>query len=155
MKLEHIYRPTFRRPKWRQSVSNPTLNLEHTYLMRFLVITFYTLKQTAQENTQTHKHYMSLHICIHIYIYTPYILLQIQSLIFHYWSERRRIKATLSFAFLNLCPSSASYSKGETVKVIYISLPLALISLSCRPNPVKVVILCHKKTHTYLKTKPS
>jgi hypothetical protein len=51
-------------------------------------------------------------------------LLQIQTLVFQHRSERR-VKTELSSALLNLCPSNASYSQGETFKDSFLSLSLS------------------------------
>jgi hypothetical protein len=132
--------------KWRKSVSYPTLNLEHIYLMRFLPITLYALKQTAHKHTYT---YININLtCLFINVNTciVYSISRIDSVIDPSplkW--KTTFKAKLSIAFLNLWPSSASYSKGETVRVLYISLPLTLISLLCRPNLVKLPPCAIKK----------
>jgi hypothetical protein len=67
-------------------------------------------KYTQTNNTSRHK-----------FQYLLLMFMWIQSLLFQRWSERRT-KAKLNFAFLNLCPFSASYSKGQTVKVLSLSL---------------------------------
>lgn len=64
-------------------------------------------------------------------------------------------QSKIKFALLNLFPSNASHSQKETAKVLFISLPLALISFSCQRNPVKLPLCAIKKHKKYLKTKPS
>jgi hypothetical protein len=75
------------------------------------------------------------------------IFFQIQTLIFQHWCERW-IKAEISSASLNLCPSNTSYSQGETIKASFLSLsPSHWYHWLCRPNPVKLTP-CGKKKHT-------
>ena len=77
--------------------------------------------------------------------------LQIQTLVFQHWSERR-IKAELSSALPNPCLSNASYSQGETTKDSFLPLSLShWYHLLCRPNPVKLTPCAIKKTQKYLK----
>ena len=57
---------------------------------------------------------------------------------------------------MNLCPSNASYSQGETIKVVFfISVPLTLTSLVVPTEPRKVNTLRYKKHTQILKNKHS
>ena len=78
--------------------------------------------------------------------------LQVQTLVFRRWSERR-IKAELSSALLKPCPSNVNYSKGETIKDSFLPLSLShWYHWLCRPNPVKLTPCAIKKEHTHTHT---
>ena len=61
-------------------------------------------------------------------------------------------QAELSSALLNLCPSNASYSQGETIRDSFLPLSLShWYHWLCRPNPVKLTP-CSINTHTHKHT---
>jgi hypothetical protein len=105
------------------------------YFVEWIHRNIYNMSQSISQKLIQH---VSLHMLVSI-VYT--LLLHIQTLVFQQWSERR-VKAELSFALLNLCPSNASYAQGETLKAsFFISLPLTLISLVVPTEPCQVDIL--------------
>jgi len=91
---------------------------------------------TNSQDSHNNVHSTSVSTCV---------LLWTRTRVFRHWSERR-VKAELSFALLNPCPSSASYSQGDTVKDLYNSLPLALISLVVPTEPCQVGTLRYIKS---------
>jgi len=91
---------------------------------------------------------------LYTFHYPACIFFQIQTLVSQHWSERQ-IWAKLSSALLNLYPSNASYSQGETIKEPFLSLSLSHWYLwLCRPNPVKLTPCGKKNTHKCLKLNP-
>jgi hypothetical protein len=103
---------------------------------------------TFRKLTPQHKNMITCH-----FTQFNYNALQILTLIFQLRIERM-VKAKLSFAFFESLSLQRESSRESLQKfLLSVSLPLALISLSCRPNPVKLSPCGMKKTEV-LKTIP-
>jgi hypothetical protein len=93
----------------------------------------------------TNKHYMSSYTLLHILDIpsTSWICLQSFNIeLKDGWKQNEILlnscESKMKFCFIECLSFQCKLSLGATVKDLFISLPLTLMSLSCRPNPVKL-----------------